>query len=82
MPLTVARVAPKNTTLLAAVVLKLAPVIVTVATTTLVSGVNKVMEGTCAFTDLFNKKLKAKITRTTFLKTRRLFTTKYFYGIY
>ena len=33
-------------------------VIVTVATTTLVSGVNKVMEGTCAFTDLFNKKLK------------------------
>jgi hypothetical protein len=45
---TVARVAPKNTMLLAAVLLKLVPVRVTVAATLALVGVKEVMVGTCA----------------------------------
>ena len=46
---TVARLAPKNTALEAEVVLKLVPVIVTVAPTAALAGVKPVMVGTCAF---------------------------------
>jgi hypothetical protein len=56
--LTAARVAPKNTTLLVVVVLKLVPVMVTEAPTTPVNGVNDVMVGTCACNDLIAKKLR------------------------
>jgi hypothetical protein len=45
---TVARVAPKNTMLLAAVLLKPVPVRVTVAPTTPLVGVKEVMVGACA----------------------------------